>query len=147
MWMRPLCTATGAVGAAGTAAAAAASPACLCRNSRSKSSSRCRIVRLAGSNVEWSASRYEQSAPNRTHAAHAGRALSHLVRRNRHVRHAWVARLRGYVAAARGRRRFVEVVVAVLAGAGGRSSGDTVGLGDEDMCCGARMTAAMDEAG
>lgn len=61
--------------------------------------------------VEGSDSWYVQSAPRRRHAAHAGRALSHFVRRKRQVRHAFVARFRGYVVAAREARRFwVEAV-------------------------------------
>lgn len=58
--------------------------------------------------MERSVSWYVQSAPSRKHAAHAGRALSHFVRRKRHVRHAFVARFRGYVVAAREARRFPE---------------------------------------
>lgn len=56
--------------------------------------------------VEESVCWYVQSAPSRTQEAHDGLPLSHLVRRKRHVRHARVARLRGYVVAARECWRF-----------------------------------------
>lgn len=85
---------------------------CRRRNSFKRSdSSHSSLDRAGKTYVERSVSWYVQSAPSRRHAAHAGRALSHLVRRKRQVRQALVARFRGYVVAAREGRRFWEAAV------------------------------------
>jgi hypothetical protein len=52
--------------------------------------------------VEGSTAWYVHSTPRPTHDVHDGCSLSHLVRRRRHVRQAWTARFRGYVAFSRG---------------------------------------------
>jgi hypothetical protein len=63
-----------------------------------------RFARMIRDNcyVEGSPAWYTHSTPRPTHDVQDGCSLSHLVRRRRHVRQAWIARFRGYAAFSRG---------------------------------------------